>query len=129
MEVSMRTRIQIACALLAFALTSGIARAASANGADYSRSELKKTVRNAHTAEQYRVLASYYRMRQQQFTDQAHDEIVWFARRSMNVSLPAAKYPTPLNSSRNRYEYFNYEAQRMSQQAAHYESLSASVAQ
>jgi len=125
----MRTRIQIACTLLAFALTSGIASAASANGADYSRSELKKTVRNAHTAEEYRVLASYYRMRQQQFDNQAHDEIVWFARRSMNVSLLSAKYPTPVNSSRNRYEYFNYEAQRTSQQAAHYESLSTSAAQ
>ena len=60
-------------------------------------------------------------------TDQAHDEIVWFARRSMNVSLPAAKYPTPLDSSKNRYEYFDYEAQKMSQQAAHYENLSASA--
>ena len=125
----MRTRIQIACTLIAFALTSGIARAASANGTDYNRSELKKMVRDAHTPEQYRVLASYYRMRQQQFANQAHDEIVWFARRSMNVSLPAAKYPTPLDSSRNRYEYFNYEAQRMSRLAAHYENLSASVTQ
>ncbi len=127
MEVSMRTRIQIACTLLAIALTSGIANAASANGTHYSRSELKTIVRNAHTSEQYRVLASYYRMRQQQFDNQAHDEIVWFARRSMNVSLPAAKYPTPLNSSKNRYEYFDYEAQKMGQQAAHYENLSASA--
>jgi hypothetical protein len=125
----MRARIQIALALLAFALTSGIARAESANGTNYSRADLKKMVHDAHTPEQYRVLASYYRMRQQQFADQAHDEIVWSARRSMNVSLPAAKYPTPLDSSKNRYEYFNYEAQRMSQQAAHYESLSASAAQ
>jgi hypothetical protein len=123
----MRTRIQIACTLLAFALTSGIASAAAANGADYSRSELKNMVRNAHTPEEYRVLASYYRMRQQQFTDQAHDEIVWFARRSMNVSLPASKYPAPLDSSKNRYEYFDYEAQKMSQQAAHFENLSASA--
>jgi hypothetical protein len=125
----MRTRIQIACTLLAFALASGIARAESANALNYSRSELKKMVRDAHTPEQYRVLTSYYRMRQQQFANQAHDEIVWFARRSMNVSLPAAKYPTPLDSSRNRYEYFDYEAQQMSRQAAHYESLSASAAQ
>jgi hypothetical protein len=129
MEVSMRTRIKIACALLAFALTSGIAHAESANGANYSRAELKKMMREAHTPEQYRVLASYYRMRQQQFANQAHEEIVWFARRNMNVSLAAAKYPTPLDSSRNRYEYFNFEAQHMSRQAAHYESLSANGTQ
>jgi hypothetical protein len=125
----MRTRIKIACALLAFAATSGIAGAGSANATNYGKADLKKMARDAQTSEEHRVLASYYRMRQQQFADQAHDEIVWFARRSLNVSLPAAKYPTPLDSSRNRYEYFNYETQRMSRQAAHYESLSANTAQ
>jgi hypothetical protein len=123
----MRTKIQIACALLAFAVSSGIASAGSASAVNYSSSDVKKMIREAHTAQQYQTLAAYFRSRQQAFTQQAHSEIEWFARRSLNVSLPAAKYPAPLDSSRNRYEYFNYEAQKMSQQAAHYEGLSASV--
>ena len=124
----MRTKIQIACALLAFALTSGMASAASVKVGNYSRSDVKKMIQEAHTAQQYQTLAAYYRSRQQAFAEQAHEEIVWFARRSMNVSLPLGKYPTAVDSSRNRYEYFNYEAQKMSQKAAHYESLSVSAA-
>jgi hypothetical protein len=120
-------KIQIACALLAFAVSSGIASAASVKAGNYSRSDVKKMIQEAHTAQQYQTLAAYYRSRQQAFAEQAHEEISWIARRSMNVSLPAAKYPAPLDSSRNRYESFNYEAQKMSQQAAHYESLSAAA--
>jgi hypothetical protein len=125
-EVYMRTNIQLACALLACVLTSGVARAESPAPANYSRSEVKSMIRDAHTTEQYMTLASYFRWRQQQFEQQAHEQITWWAQRSMNVSLPeAAKYPSPADSSRYRYEYFNYEAQQMSRQAAHYESLSA----
>ena len=124
----MRTKIQVACALLAFAVPSGVASAGSATAVNYSRADVKKMIEEAHTAQQYQTLAAYFRSRQQAFTQQAHSEIEWLARRSMNVSLPAAKYPAPLDSSRNRYEYFNYEAQKMSQNAAHYESLSASAA-
>jgi len=123
----MKSTSKVACALLAFALTCGLARAGSADGTTYSNSELKKMVRDANTPEQYRVLASYYRVRQQRFTEQAHDEIVWFAKRQLNLSLPAAKYPTPLDSSRNRYEYFRYEAQQMGEKAAHFESLAAGL--
>ena len=43
----------------------------------------------------------------------------------VRVAGMAAKYPRPVDSSRNRYEYFLYEAGQMSQQAEHYESLSA----
>ena len=119
----MRFKVQVIGALLAFALASGIACAEADNAATYSHSELKKMVREAHTTEQYRVLASYYRMRQQQFTDQAHDEVVWFAKNKMYLSRPVAKAPTAIDFSRNRCEYYRREEQKMSQEAAHYEYL------
>ena len=125
----MRTRIHIACALLAFAVSSGVASAGSATAVNLSSSDVKKMIEEAHTAQQYQTLAAYFRSRQQAFEQKAHSEIEWIARRDLNVSLPAAKYPAPLDSSRNRYEYFTYEAQQMSRQAAHYESLAASVTQ
>jgi len=124
-EVSMRIKAQIACALLACAACAGMVRAESASAPTYSRGELKKMMSEAHTTEQYMTLASYFRWRQQQFEQQAHGQLVFWAQRSMNVSLPAAKYPTPVDSSKNRYDYFTYEAQQMSRKAAHYESLSA----
>ena len=125
----MRTRIQIACALLAFAVSSGIAGAASVNAGNYNRSDVKKMIEEAHTAGQYQALAAYFRSRQQAFEQQAHSEIDWYARRDRNVSLPAAKYPAPLDSSKNRYEYFIYEARQMSLQAAYFEGLSTSATQ
>jgi hypothetical protein len=125
----MRSRIQIAYALLAFALASGVASAASPSTVNRSSYDVKKMTQEAHTAQQYQALAAYFRSRQRAFEQQAHSEIAWFARRELNVSLPAAKYPAPLDSSRNRYEYFKYEAQQMSRKAAHYESLSMSATQ
>jgi hypothetical protein len=126
---SMLRKIAFAVVFASLTLSLSAARAESASPVNYSRSELKKMVRDAHTPEQYRELACYYRVRQQEFEQQAHDELVWFARRSMNVSLAAAKYPTPTDSSRNRYEYFNYEAGQMGRKAAYYENLQAGANQ
>ena len=82
-------------------------------------------IQAAHTEEQYKVLATYFRSQQQTFEQQAQAEKVEWDRRSQNVTGPAAKYPRPVDSSKNRYEYFTYEARQMNEQAAHYESLSA----
>jgi hypothetical protein len=128
-KISMRIKAQIACALVACTVFAGTARAESSTSPNLSRTELKKMMREAHTTEQYMSLASYFRWRQQQFQQQAHDELVFWAQRSMNVSLAAVKYPAPVDSSKNRYEYFTYEAQKMGAQAAHYESLSAPAKQ
>jgi hypothetical protein len=113
--------------VLALAAGSGAARAESSTPVKYGNAELKQMEQAAHTPQQYQALASYFRSRQQDFRQQARSEMDEWARRSQFVSGPAMKYPRPVDSSRNRYEYFNYEAQRMSQQAAHYESLAANV--
>jgi hypothetical protein len=126
-EVAMHFRFSFACALLACAVASVAVRAESATPANLSRGDLKKMIREAHTSEDYLTLASYFRWRQQEFEQQARSEKAEWDRRSTNSYLAAAKYPNPVDSSRNRYEYFTYEAQKMGQQAAHYESLSATV--
>jgi hypothetical protein len=128
-EVYMKFKLPVACALLAFATTSVFLRSESANTQNLSSTDLKRMVQSARTSEDYLTLASYYRWRQQQFEQQAHEELAFWAQRSMNVSLAAAKYPAPVDSSRNRYDYFVYEARQMSLKAAHYESLSASPVQ
>lgn len=95
------------------------------NSSQYSKAEVRRMVHEAHTVEQYRALASYFRAQQQRFDEQAQSEKKEWERRAANVSGPAAKYPRPVDSSRNRYEYFTAEAQEMDRQAAHFESLSA----
>jgi len=119
----MNTRIYVACMAIALAAGSVAARAESSTQVKYSNAELKQMEQEAHTAQQYQTLASYFRSRQQDFEQQAQSEKAEWERRSQNVTGPAAKYPRPVDSSKNRYDYFTYEAQQMSQQAAHYESL------
>lgn len=94
------------------------------DGHKYSQSEVKQMIRDAHTPQQYHEIATYFESRQQSFEQQAQSEKLEWERRSQNVTGPAAKYPRPVDSSRNRYEYFTYEAQQMALQAQHFESLS-----
>jgi hypothetical protein len=122
----MKRSIQIVLALGAI-LAPLAAAADSINPPQIGKSELRQMIHDAHTTAQYRVLAGYFRRQQQHFDQQAEAEKAEWIRRSANVSGPAAKYPRPVDSSRNRYEYFMSEAQDMDRQAAHYESLAASV--
>lgn len=106
-------------------LAAGMAFAESQSGSEYSHVELQTMIRSAHSAPQYQALASYFRTRQQVLAKQAMVEKAEWERRGEMTAAVAQKYPRPVDSSRNRYEYFKYEANRMGQQAAHYESLSA----
>lgn len=109
-------------------LATGFAGAQTAIAGNYSRSELKQMVHSARTSEQYATLASYYRYRQEVFEQRAHAELTEWARRSQFVFGSANKYPRPVDSSRNRYEYFSYEAQQMSRSADRYQRLAESAA-
>jgi|ERR1700728_2148741 len=112
-------------ALLAVVLTGAIvvAHTEPSSTPSYSKAEIKQMMRDARTAQQYRVLADYFGTQQKKFEEQARSEKEEWDRRSQNVSGPAAKYPRPVDSSKNRYEYFTYEAGQMGGQSAHYASL------
>jgi hypothetical protein len=117
----MKKMVQMAVALAAFALSAGFAYAQSSP--DLSRSELKKMVRSAHTADDYASLASYFKWRQEDLQQRARGELMEWAQLSpFGIRMPS-KYPTPADASRNRYEYFTYEARQMSQKADYYENL------
>jgi len=115
--------------ILAFGcvLASSSAVADANSSPHIGKSELRRMMREAHTPEQYRALATYFRAQQHHFEQEAQADKDEWIRRSANVSGPSAKYPRPVDSSKNRYEYFSYEAQEMDRQAVHYEGLSASA--
>jgi hypothetical protein len=115
--------------LLAVVFTGAIivAVAEPSSTPSYSKAEIKQMMRDARTAQQYRVLADYFGTQQKKFEEQAQTEKEEWARRSQNVSGLAAKYPRPVDSSKNRYEYFTYEADQMGQQSSHYASLAATA--
>ena len=125
-EVTMWTRIGFAVTIAVIVTTLSTV-SAETPAPHYGHSELRKMMQDAHSAPQYQALAAYFRSRQGEFAQQAQSEKREWERRSQNVAGSAAKYPRPGDSSKNRYEYLTYEAQQMSQQAAHYESLSSSA--
>jgi hypothetical protein len=126
-EVSMFRRIQAVASLVVLGI--GIAHAEPQTGMQYNHAELQKMINEAHSTQQYQALATYFRSRQQDMEKLAQAEKLEWERRSQYTAGIYQKYPRPVDSSRNRYEYFTYEANQMSQQAAHYEGLSASPSQ
>jgi len=120
----MTRRIQVLAALAAFAVSGGLAHAQNSMNVGMSNSQVQSLLRSAHTVEQYQMLASYFHARQLVFEEKAQEEKVEWDRRSQITAASYQKYPRPADSSRNRYEYFTYEAQQMAQQAARFESLS-----
>jgi len=125
MKKLMKTAVMIT-ALIAGA---GTACAETSGSAACSSAELKQMIRDARTPQQYDELASYYRWRQRDFEQNARAEkIEWDRRWLIQAGATMEKYPRPVDSSRNRYEYFIYEAQQMSRQAARFENLSISAA-
>jgi hypothetical protein len=106
--------------------TLGIAQTSTStavSGAPHTQAELKQLAHDAHTPDQYGVLASYYGQKQQHFLAQAAEEKQEWARRSANVMLTAAKYPRPVDSAHYLYDYYTYKASEAGQLAAKYTQL------
>jgi hypothetical protein len=122
----MISRRQIACLFTFLILTAGVALAEAPARSNYTHAEIQKMIRDAHTPEQYRELAEYYRWRQLNYELEAHGEKHEWIRRTFDVTVPA-KYPTPGDSSRNRYEYFTYESSKMGALAARYSMLATEL--
>jgi hypothetical protein len=104
----------IAVCILSLALaTLGNAQGTASSkqtGEHYTQSRLKKLVNEAHTSDQYDVLARYYGNEQQSFLQKAADEKQEWAHRSQFSTSISAKYPKPVDSARNLYEYYAYKA-------------------
>jgi|ERR1700685_2794185 hypothetical protein len=123
----MTRKIKVLAAIAAFTVSAGLAHAQNSMNAGISQAQVQTLLHSAHTVGQYQVLASYFHARQLVFEEKAQAEKLEWDRRSQITAASYQKYPRPADSSRNRYEYFTYEAQQMAQQAAHFESLSTTA--
>jgi hypothetical protein len=116
---------------LSLALVTAAATTASATPADKSSqpapAQLKQMVRDAHTPEQYTALAQSYGQLQKSYLDKAAEEKQEWDRRSQNIVSIAAKYPRPVDSARNLYEYYSNKASEAGALAAKYSQLAAPV--
>ncbi len=84
---------------------------------------MKQQIATAHTPEQYRALASYYRQEEKSFRAQQAEEKILWEQRAQNTTSTAQRYPRPVDSAHYLYDYYAYKADRSAQQAAHYEQL------
>jgi hypothetical protein len=127
------TRNLLATCSLSLALaTIGIAQGAASSpetGANYTQAQLRQLVHNAHAPAQYTALANYYGERQNSYLQMAAEEKQEWVSRSQNITSVAAKYPRPVDSARNLYEYYIYKASEAETLAAKYSRLAAANTQ
>jgi hypothetical protein len=128
----MRRNILAAC-IVSVALT-GIAAAqeaapTTANRTHYTPGEIKKLEHEARSPEQYGILATYYGDQQKTYLEQAAQEKQEWDRRSQNVMVVAARYPRPVDSARNLYEYYMYKASQAGALSGKYSQLTTGAVQ
>jgi hypothetical protein len=116
-----------ATCILALAL-AGVASAQSADsstetGAHYTKAQVKELALNAHAPEHYTVLAGYYGAQKADYLRLAAEEKKEWERMSKNVSGAFGKYPRPVDSARNLYEYYLYKASKAETLQAKYSQL------
>jgi hypothetical protein len=87
------------------------------------RSHLKQMAREARSQEQYAAFADCLKQLQNNYLQQAAEEKKEWARRSQNVMASAAKYPRPVDSARNLYEYYMSKASEAGGLSAKYSQL------
>ena len=124
----MKLNLFATCILaLAFA---GIASAQSAassaeTGAHYTKAQVKELKRSARVPAQYAVLASYYGAQKADYLRQAAKAKKVWEERNQNVTGGFLKYPRPVDSARNFYEYCLYKASEAGTLEAKYQQLAA----
>lgn len=122
-------RFVFAACVLSFALAcAGNAQSTASSpetDTNYTKAQLKQLALNAHAPTQYTALASYFGKQRSNYLQKAAEEKKEWERRSLNVTSAAAKYPRPVDSSRNRYEYFMYKASEAGTLEAKYSHLAS----
>jgi hypothetical protein len=122
----------LAASVLSIALVTAAASTAFAMPADKSSQpsagQLKQMAKDAHTPEQYNALAQSYSQLQKSYLEKATEEKQEWDRRSQNIVSIAAKYPRPVDSARNLYEYYAYKASEAGALATKYSQLAAPAA-
>jgi hypothetical protein len=94
----------------------------------YTKAELKQMESTAHTAGQYNKLAAFYGAQHEGFVQKAAEAKQEWERRSQNVAGNNAKYPRPMDSARNYYEYYMHKASETAELEAKYSQLASTDA-
>jgi len=90
---------------------------------EYTSAQIRKMAREAHTVEQFTVLADYYATRRRMYKRKAAEEMHLWAERSAVITPLSEKWPRPVDSARNLYDYYEYEANEAAIEQTKYSKL------
>jgi len=124
-------RIALPSFLLGLALTTPLLQATeqqSSDDAQYTSAQVRRLAREAHTAEEFGQLADYYAIRQRMYRRKAAEAMDLWAQRNAIITPLSEKWPRPVDSARNRYDYFEYEANHCAELSRKYSQMADAAA-
>jgi hypothetical protein len=120
----------LACPIVFLAISATAASAVATAPADkpeYTSAQIRKMIREAHTVQQYTVLADYYQTRRRMYQRKAAEEMHLWAERNAIISPVSEKWPRPVDSARNLHDYFENMADDSAAKVAHFNQLADSA--
>jgi hypothetical protein len=121
-----RTLLSFATLVVAIAAAGAVPAVAAtrpSDDSDYTPAQIHKMVRQAHTVQQYTVLADYYQTRQRMFKRKAAEEMHLWAERNAVITPLSEKWPRPVDSARNLYDYYVAMENDSAAKVAHFNQL------
>jgi hypothetical protein len=123
----MLRRTLLSFAVLVVALSTGAGPVAAAtrpsDNPDYTPAQIRKMAREAHTVQQYTLLADYYQTRQRMFKRKAAEEMHLWAERNAVMTPLSEKWPRPVDSAHNLYDYYVAMENDSAAKVAHFNQL------
>lgn len=113
-------------AIAYFTLSAGLLNAESKPSEDktqFTKAEIGKLTREAHTVDQYTELTQYYAVQQRMFQRKAAEEMHLWALRAEVITPLSEKWPRPVDSARNLHDYYEYKASEAAKMCAKYDRL------
>lgn len=122
----MTTRKSLAVAILLLILSVGSGSASATTPGDepgYTPTQIHKMAKEARTVAEFTVLTDYYQTQRRMYQHKAAEEMHLWAERSAQITPLSEKWPRPVDSSRNRYQYFEHMADEAAALVDHYNKL------
>ena len=122
----LRRNLLPACAIFAGILGATTVCAAATRPSEqpeYSSAQIRKMVKEAHTVQQYTVLADYYQARSRMFKQEAAEAMHLWAERNAVISPVYEKWPRPVDSAHNLYDYYVAMENDSAAKVAHFNQL------
>jgi hypothetical protein len=95
---------------------------------EYTGAQIRRMAREAHTVEQYTVLADYYATRQRMYKRKAAEEMHLWAERNAVINSVYEKWPRPVDSAKALYDYYEYKVGESAKLEAKYSRLADELA-